>query len=153
MRTGSCCAGGCWCGAGGARPGAGPAQGRAGRRPGRPQGAPQLVCIRLALPFACGLGRICRPPGHSHIHVARTGGGIWTANLALRPPKLTPLRLPQAAAGHFGESGIGGVRDGNGRTALHFAAQVAQLDACRLLLEQHRMDVNAQDDHGAAGKP
>ena len=61
--------------------------------------------------------------------------------------------MAQAAAGHFGQSGVGGVRDGNGRTALHFAAQVAQLDACRLLLELHRMDVNAQDDHGAAGEP
>lgn len=61
--------------------------------------------------------------------------------------------MAQAAAGHFGEPGVGGVRDGNGRTALHFAAQVAQLDVCRLLLEGHRMDVNVQDDHGVAGEP
>jgi Ankyrin repeats (many copies) len=58
----------------------------------------------------------------------------------------------QAAAGHFGDSGVGGVRDGNGRTALHFAAQVAQLDVCRLLLGEQRVDVNVQDDHGAAGE-
>jgi ankyrin repeat protein len=57
--------------------------------------------------------------------------------------------MVQAAAAYFGESGVGRVRDGNGRTALHFAAQVAQLDMARLLLEQERMDANVQDDHGA----
>jgi ankyrin repeat protein len=61
---------------------------------------------------------------------------------------LRPSRWAQAVARHFGEAGVGRVRDGNGRTALHFAAQVAQLDMCRLLLEREHMDVNVQDDHG-----
>ena len=40
------------------------------------------------------------------------------------------------------------MRDGNGRSALHFAAQVAQLPMCNILLDERHVDVNAQDDHG-----
>ena len=55
----------------------------------------------------------------------------------------------QAVAAQYGAGGVGAVRDGNGRGALHFAAQVAQNELCTALLADHGVNVNAQDDHGA----
>lgn len=57
----------------------------------------------------------------------------------------------QTAARHYGGSDVGRVRDGNGRTVLHFAAQVAQLAMCSYLLDERQMDVNVQDDRGEQG--
>lgn len=50
----------------------------------------------------------------------------------------------------FGEGGVRKVRDGNGRSALHFAAQVGQNELCTALLAAHGITVDAQDDHGEA---
>lgn len=54
----------------------------------------------------------------------------------------------QAVAGQFGEGGVRAVRDGNGRTALHFAAQVGNQDLCLNLISTHNVSIDCQDDHG-----
>lgn len=62
----------------------------------------------------------------------------------------------QAAAAAFSTGKVGSVRDGNGRCALHFAAQVGQDDACRYLVQEAGVSVDVQDDSGAllhSGQP
>lgn len=46
-------------------------------------------------------------------------------------------------------SGLSSVKDGNGRNALHFAAQGGQLEAAAYLLHKEGISVNSQDDKGA----
>ena len=58
--------------------------------------------------------------------------------------------LLQAAAAHFEGGQIGAVKDGNGRGVLHFAAQLAQRPMVSYLLSEGHVDVDSQDDHGAA---
>ena len=56
----------------------------------------------------------------------------------------------QQVAPTVSTEGLNAVKDGNGRTALHFAAQAGQARAAEYLLDQEGIDVNAQDDSGAA---
>ena len=55
----------------------------------------------------------------------------------------------QQVAPTVSAEGLDAVKDGNGRTALHFAAQAGQARAAEYLLDQEGIDVNAQDDSGA----
>ena len=48
-------------------------------------------------------------------------------------------------------SEIGEVRDGQGRTPLHFAAQLGHVELCRRLLEEFECHVDSGDDEGKAG--
>lgn len=48
-------------------------------------------------------------------------------------------------------SEISEVRDGQGRTALHFAAQLGHVELCRRLLEEFECHVDSGDDEGKAG--
>lgn len=45
-------------------------------------------------------------------------------------------------------SGLSSVKDGNGRNALHFAAQGGQLEAAQYLLSKEGININSQDDSG-----
>ena len=56
-------------------------------------------------------------------------------------------RMQQVAPAVSAE-GPNAVKDGNGRNALHFAAQAGQARAAEYLLDQEGIDVNAQDDSG-----
>ena len=55
----------------------------------------------------------------------------------------------QAAAAAFSPGEVVAVRDGNGRCALHFAAQVGRDAACRYLLQDAGVSADVQDDNGA----
>ncbi|MCJ1425631.1 hypothetical protein MMC29_003531 [Sticta canariensis] len=52
------------------------------------------------------------------------------------------------AALQFQDQDINRVRDGRGRTALHFAAQMGHTDTCKCLLEALKADANSQADEG-----
>lgn len=54
----------------------------------------------------------------------------------------------QAAAAHFGEQHLGDIKDGTGKNALHFAAQLGQTDNCRYLLTECQLNPNMQDEAG-----
>lgn len=53
-----------------------------------------------------------------------------------------------AAAEHFTGQQLGDIKDGTGKNALHFAAQVGQADTCYYLLTEHEVDPNIQDEAG-----
>lgn len=55
----------------------------------------------------------------------------------------------QAAAEHFRGQQIGDIKDGTGKNALHFAAQLGQTDACHYLLTEQQVDPNLQDEAGS----
>ena len=54
----------------------------------------------------------------------------------------------QAAAEHFTGQHLGDIKDGTGKTALHFAAQLGQTDVCHYLLTEQQVDPNSQDEAG-----
>ena len=54
----------------------------------------------------------------------------------------------RAAAEKFSAGDLSGVRDGNGRNALHFAAAAGNADLCQRLIEEWAFDVEAVDDSG-----
>lgn len=56
----------------------------------------------------------------------------------------------QGAALRFPGQPVGDIKDANGRTALHFAAQLGQMDACQHLLSDMRVPVSCQDGEGAS---
>jgi len=43
---------------------------------------------------------------------------------------------------------LGDIKDGTGKNALHFAAQLGQTDVCQYLLTEHQLDPNIQDEAG-----
>ncbi len=103
----------------------------------------QLLRISMSRATAAAIACIC-------------GSGLrdWTYRLLCGSCIVTPILYSacvQTAARHYGGSDVGRVRDGNGRTVLHFAAQVAQLAMCSYLLDERQMDVNVQDDRGEQG--
>ena len=54
----------------------------------------------------------------------------------------------QAIAPRVSPEGLSRVKDGNGRNALHFAAQGGQVEMAEHLLESEGISVNSQDDQG-----
>ncbi len=54
----------------------------------------------------------------------------------------------KAAAEKFSTGDLSGVRDGNGRNALHFAAAAGNAALCQRLVEQWSFDADAVDDSG-----
>lgn len=54
----------------------------------------------------------------------------------------------QNAASHFSGQQLGDIKDGTGKNALHFAAQLGQTDVCQHLLIEHHLDPNIQDEAG-----
>ena len=54
----------------------------------------------------------------------------------------------QNAASHFSGQQLGDIKDGTGKNALHFAAQLGQTDVCQYLLTEHQLDLNIQDEAG-----
>ncbi len=54
----------------------------------------------------------------------------------------------QAAAQHFKGQHLGDIKDGTGKNALHFAAQLGQTDVCQYLLAEHQVNANTQDEAG-----
>ena len=54
----------------------------------------------------------------------------------------------QAAAGHFAGQQLGEIKDGNGKNALHFAAQLGHTQVCHCLLTEQQVDVNLHDEAG-----
>ena len=58
----------------------------------------------------------------------------------------------QAAAQHFAGQQLEEVKDGTGKNALHFAAQLGQTEVCHYLLTEQQVDVNVQDEAGASHK-
>ena len=58
----------------------------------------------------------------------------------------------QAIAPRVSPEGLSSVKDGNGRNALHFAAQGGQVDMAEHLLESEGISVNSQDDQGGFSK-
>jgi len=54
----------------------------------------------------------------------------------------------QKAASHFGGQHLGDIKDGTGKNALHFAAQLGQTEVCQYLLTEHQLDPNIQDEAG-----
>lgn len=59
----------------------------------------------------------------------------------------------QAAAEHFRGQNLGDIRDGTGKTALHFAAQLGQTDVCQYLLTEQHVDPDSQDEAGNDNAP
>ena len=55
-----------------------------------------------------------------------------------------------AAAKHFSGQSISSVRDGQGRAALHFAAQAGRLEACKYLLEELKAEADSRADEGSS---
>lgn len=43
---------------------------------------------------------------------------------------------------------VADVKDANKRGALHFAAREGQIEVCKYLLEELKLDVNSQDEDG-----
>ncbi len=54
----------------------------------------------------------------------------------------------QKVAPSVSPSGLGSVKDGNGRDALHFAAQGGQVEAASYLMDKEGININSQDDSG-----
>ena len=54
----------------------------------------------------------------------------------------------QKAASHFSGQHLGDIKDGTGKNALHFAAQLGQTDVCQYLLTEYQLDPNIQDEAG-----
>ena len=59
----------------------------------------------------------------------------------------------KAAAEHFTGQQLGDIKDGTGKNALHFAAQLGQADACHYLLTEQQLDPNIQDEAGSYSDP
>ncbi|KAK9862761.1 hypothetical protein WJX84_006149 [Apatococcus fuscideae] len=58
------------------------------------------------------------------------------------------VAMLKGAALRFPGQPVGDIKDANGRTALHFAAQLGQLDACKHLLAKMQMATGCQDSKG-----
>lgn len=54
----------------------------------------------------------------------------------------------KTSASHFGDSNLSSVKDGNERTALHFAAASEQPEMCRYLLTEAGFNNGGQDSAG-----
>lgn len=54
----------------------------------------------------------------------------------------------EAIAPRVSTSGLSSVKDGNGRNALHFAAQGGQAEATHYLLQQQGISIDSQDNQG-----
>lgn len=59
----------------------------------------------------------------------------------------------RAAAEHFRGQKLGDIKDGTGKNALHFAAQLGQTDVCQYLLTEQHMDPDSQDEAGSDNTP
>ena len=59
----------------------------------------------------------------------------------------------QAAAELFRGENLGDFKDGTGKNALHFAAQLGQTDVCQYLLIEQQMDPDSQDEAGSDNTP
>ena len=59
----------------------------------------------------------------------------------------------QAAADYFRGQHLGDIKDGTGKNALHFAAQLGQTDVCHYLLTEQQVDPNSQDEAGINNTP
>ena len=66
----------------------------------------------------------------------------------LKAAQAGDLKQLQAVAPSFGVGGVKAVKDGNGRSALHFAAQAGQARTAFYLIDEEELDVNQQDDKG-----
>jgi hypothetical protein len=58
------------------------------------------------------------------------------------------LQQLEQIAPSVSSEGLGSVKDGNGRNALHFAAQGGQAGMAEHLLEKEGISANSQDDQG-----
>jgi len=56
----------------------------------------------------------------------------------------------QSIAPDVSPEGLGSVKDGNGRNALHFAAQGGQVSMAEYLLDKEGILANSRDDQGAS---
>ena len=59
----------------------------------------------------------------------------------------------QATAEHFTGQHLGDIKDGTGKNALHFAAQLGQTDVCHYLLTEQQVDPDTQDEAGSYNMP
>ena len=72
---------------------------------------------------------------------------LFEASLHGRTDELRGL-APQVSPG-----GLASVKDGNGRTALHFAAQGGQTEAALYLLQAGGISLDARDSSGTSREP
>ena len=68
----------------------------------------------------------------------------------LRAAQEGDVKAFASSARHFGASDLGTVKDGNERTALHFAAANGKAEMCRYLLTEAGFPKDAQDSAGEA---
>lgn len=59
----------------------------------------------------------------------------------------------RGAALQFEGGDLSEVKDGNGRCALHFAAQLGHMDLCEAAVKEHGIDVNSEDGDGWSVSP
>lgn len=59
----------------------------------------------------------------------------------------------RSAAEHFTGQQLGDIKDGSGKNALHFAAQLGHKDACHYLLTEQQVNPNLQDEAGSYTDP
>lgn len=81
-------------------------------------------------------------PAGAALHERDKVRGLFTAAQGGSASQLTE------AAQHFQGQDLNRVRDGRGRTALHFAAQSGRADACKYLLDFFQVDPNSRAEDG-----
>lgn len=87
---------------------------------------------------------------YSSEHVSDGTAVLLQVEALLTAAKENDLDAFKAAAVHFSGDSLAEVRDGNGRTSLHFAAQAENgLAMVRYLLREAHMPANLLDETGA----